>query len=168
MEGVQQLLGHFVLLALVEEQPAAGLAANKDVFGHGQLLHQVKLLVNDADAMCLRVSGTVDFDFLAEILNDAFVLGVDTGEDFHQCRLAGAVFADQCQYLAGADFQLGVVQRVDTWEVLLDAVHSQNRIAHFVYHLPVKILWSAYPWRLYLRNVVQLIQAVTEEFLQPA
>ena len=130
MQRIQKLLRHLILLGLIQEQALAGLPANEDVLCDGQVLHQVQLLVHDADAPVLGILGTVDFDLLTEILDDAIVLGVDAGQNFHQRGFARAVFADQSQNFARPDFQLRVIQCVNAREILLDAVHSQNCLAH--------------------------------------
>ncbi len=51
---------------LIEQAPAAAqLAAEKDIGGGRELLHQVQLLVNDAHAGLLGVAGAAKADFLA-------------------------------------------------------------------------------------------------------
>ena len=86
--------------------------------------------MHDADALCLCIAGAIDLNVLAEIFDYAIVLLVDTSEDLHQRGLAGAVFTDQSHDFAGTDFQLCIVQCVNAGEILLNALHFQNCLAH--------------------------------------
>ena len=130
VETVQQFLRTAVLLSLVQEQTLGRLTADEDIVCNGQMLHQIQLLVHDANTSVLCVLGSMDFDLLTEILNGTAVLGVDTGQNLHQCGLTGAVFTDQCHDFTAADLKLSIVQRVNTGEVLLNALHLQNCFAH--------------------------------------
>ena len=94
------------------------------------MLHQVQLLMDDADAERLRRARVTDVDLFAKILDRTAVALVDTGQDLHQCRLARAVFTDQRHDLPLAHFQLRIVQRMHSGEVFLDALHPQNDLAH--------------------------------------
>ena len=136
MQLVEQLLRHGVLLRLVDEQALHGLAPDIDVFRHGQVLHEVQLLMDDADAERLRVARAVDVDMLSKEFDRAAVARVDAGQHLHERRLAGAVFADQRHDLSLADLQLRVVQRVDAREVFLDTGHSENRFGHLSFTFP--------------------------------
>ena len=136
MQLFKQSLRHGVLLRLVDERAFHRLAADKDVFRHGQVLHEVQLLVDDADAERLRVARAVDLDLLAKKLDRAAVARVDAGQHLHERRFAGAVFADERHDLALADLELRIVQRVDAREVFLDPGHSENRIGHFPFPFP--------------------------------
>ena len=130
VEAVQQLLSTAVLISLVQEQSLGGLAADEDIVCNSQMLHQVQFLVHDTNTSVLCVLGSIDFDLLTEKLNGTAVLGVDTGQNLHQCGLAGAVFADQAHDFTAADLKLSIVQRVNTGEVFLNALHLQNNFAH--------------------------------------
>lgn len=136
MQLVEQLLRHGVLLCLVDERALHGLAADIDVFRHSQVLHEVQLLMDDADAERLRVARAVDLDMLSKEFDRAAVARVDAGQHLHERRLACAVFADQRHDLALADLQLRVVQRVDAREVFLDTGHSENRFGHVSFTFP--------------------------------
>ena len=130
VEAVQQLLGTAVLFSLIQEKSLGGLTADEDIVCNSQVLHQVQLLVNNTNTSVLCVLGSIDFDLLAEILNGTAVLGVDTGQNLHQCGLTGAVFADQAHDFTAADLKLSIIQRVNTGEVFLNALHLQNNFAH--------------------------------------
>ena len=130
MEGLQKLVGLAVLFLFVQEQALGGLASHEDVLRHGQVLHQVQLLVHDADAQLLGVAGGLNLGGLAVELDDAVILGVNTGENFHQRRFTGAVLTDEGQDFAGAQLQLRVVQCVDAGEILLNPMHIEQNLRH--------------------------------------
>ena len=48
-----------------------------------------------------------------------------TGEDFHQCAFAGAVFTDQRVHFSGADPKVDIVQCDCCGEALADALHFE-------------------------------------------
>ena len=59
------------------------------------------MLVNDGDAVALRVGGAEERDLRA-VLEDAAAVGlVDAGEDLDERALAGAVLAGQRMHPAG-------------------------------------------------------------------
>ena len=86
--------------------------------------------MHDADALGLGIAGTVDLNVFAEILDHAVILLIDAGQDLHEGGLTCAVLTDQRHDFAGTNFQLCVVQCVNAGEILLDAVHLQNCLAH--------------------------------------
>ena len=128
MERIQQRVGLRVLSGLVQEQSPRGLAADVDVFGHGQILHQVDFLMDDADAQMLRFQSISDVDFPAVQRDSSSVADIDAGEDLHQRGLAGTVFTHQRVHLARAEIKPAVVQRVDAGEIFLDSPHFQHRL----------------------------------------
>src|SRR5439155_6436071 len=64
-----------------------------------------------------------------------------TGQDAHQCRLAGAVFTDDAVHTALADGEADIVQRIDTGKALMDAAHFENCVLHHI-NLQVKKSFS--------------------------
>ena len=109
------------------DQPALfGQAACKDIFGDGQLVHQIQLLENNGDSQAvgnLGICNVHSFAIDQDLTGIFFVVAV---ENFHQCGFAGAVFADQ-----GANFALGhckayVIQRLDAGEAFTDAAHLKK------------------------------------------
>ena len=140
MQLVEQLLRHGVLLCLVDEQALHGFAPDIDVFRHSQVLHEVQLLMDDADAERLRVARAVDLGVLSKEFDRSAVARVDAGQHLHKRRLAGAVFADQRHDLALTNLQLRIVQRVDAREVFLDTGHSENRFGHVSFTFPFLLL----------------------------
>ena len=89
-------------LAVDHQAGDARLAAEKDVVGDGELGNEVELLVDDGDALRFGVAHArkrngrvIDGDL-------ALIVGMDAGQDLHERRLAGAVFAHQRMDLAAA------------------------------------------------------------------
>jgi hypothetical protein len=83
----------------------------KDVLGDREVGAEIELLEDDADALGRRVMHGVEDDRLAVHAQFAGGRGVYPGEDLHQGRLAGAVFADERGDSRLADGEIGVVER---------------------------------------------------------
>ena len=95
-------------LGRVPVEPAAapaGLGAEHDVLGHGEVVDQHEVLVDHADAQLDGLAGRVDDLGLAPDQDLALVGLLQAVEHLHQGRLAGAVLADQ-----GVDLALGHLQ----------------------------------------------------------
>ena len=90
-------------------QPA-GLAAEHDVLGHGEVGEQVDLLVDGADAGLLRLAGTRERDLPARHQDLTGVDRVDPGQRLDQGRLAGAVLPHQRVHLAGEEPEVDGVE----------------------------------------------------------
>ena len=82
------------------EREASRLGTHDNVFGHGKDRHQLKVLVDHADAQFDGVVGIGDLDGGTTDLDLAFVLGIEAVEDIHQGAFARAVFAQEGQDLA--------------------------------------------------------------------
>ena len=67
-----------------EAEAPPRLAADKNILSDGQMVHQLKFLMNDADPHGLRVAWAGKGHRLAVVKNLAAVLRVHAGEDFHQ------------------------------------------------------------------------------------
>ena len=77
--------------------------------------------MDDGQAEVAGVLGGLDVHLLALQPDLAARVGfVDTGEDFHQRRLAGAVLTAEPQDFAGSKVEVHVGQRLDAWEGLGD------------------------------------------------
>jgi hypothetical protein len=120
MHALENLARLGVEPVLVEEepQPAARLAADENVLRHGQMIHQLQFLMNDADAGGLRFARARERDRLAINEDFAGILRIDAGEDLHQRRFAGAVLAHQRMDFAGDQLEPDVVQRPDAGKAL--------------------------------------------------
>ena len=97
------------------------LDAEHDVFRHGEHRHQHEVLMHHADAGADGVAGAVEADRLAVDEDFALVRPVEAGEHVHQGGLAGAVFAEQAEHLAGADVEVDGVVGDQIAEALGDA-----------------------------------------------
>ncbi len=63
------------------------------------------------DAVAQRVERRAELDLLALELERAGIRRIDAGDDFHQRRFAGAVFAHQRMDMAALETELHVVER---------------------------------------------------------
>src|ERR1700674_1954289 len=79
--------------------------------------------MDDRDAERLRVFGRRDDDRLALDLDRTAIRVYRAGEDFHQRRFAGAVFADQRMHLAAPDVEVDAVERAHAGIGFGDAAH---------------------------------------------
>ena len=86
--------------------------------------------MDNADTGILGLADIVVAYLFAEVFNGTAVTLVDTAKHLDQRGLTGAVFAHQCVNLACFQFEVNTLQRVNTGEVLLDALHLQNCFAH--------------------------------------
>ncbi len=118
------------LLAIEEERPGHRLVAEHDVLGDGQHRHQHEMLVDHADATLdgIRRAGQVDLGPIEKDL--PLVRSCETVEDVHECRLAGAVLAEQRVDLTWPHFQVDGVVGDDARIALRDAEHLERRCAN--------------------------------------
>ena len=80
----------------------AGFHTQHDVIQHREALHQLKVLVDHADAKVVCIVGVIDLDFLAVFLDDALFWLVQAEQNTHEGGFAGAVFAQQGMHFAFA------------------------------------------------------------------
>ena len=104
------------------------LAAEEDVVGDVEFGNEVQFLVDDGDARGLGVAHAGEADWLAVDADRAFILGVDARQDFHQRRLAGAVFAHQRMDLARRRSKLTSRKAADAAEMLGNAARRQHGV----------------------------------------
>src|SRR6185436_12703457 len=131
-EPVQHRPRRVVDRALVEHEPRPPpwLAPEEDVLGHGQVRHQVELLVDDADPESQRGARARDHDRRATEPDRARVAAIYTREHLHERGLARAVLADQRMDLAGAELEPGLIERTHAGEGLVNALHRDQWLAH--------------------------------------
>ena len=131
VQGVQQLLGLGVGLGRVDEQAQAhGLFADEDVLGHGQVGHEVQLLVDHADAQGLGRLRPVQLHLFPFIEDAAAVFFVDAVEHLHQGGFPRAVFPDQRVNLPRVYGKVYVVEGVDAGKVFVDMLHLDQVFSH--------------------------------------
>ena len=121
---------------MATESAAPRFAADEDVLRHGQVRHQVQFLVNDADAQVLRRAWVGDVHFLAPVIDAARVLAVDAGENLHQGGFACAVLTDQGMHLAGTQFEVRLIQRMNARKALVNPFHHHEGFTHASSSLP--------------------------------
>src|SRR5262249_28856466 len=102
--------------------------ADEDVLFDRQVGEEVELLIDDADPETLRLVRGGQRDRLTVQHDLPLVRRVDTGEDFHEGRLARPVFADERHTFTGIDLEADRLQCLDTGEMLADPVHAQERL----------------------------------------
>ena len=84
--------------------------------------------MDDADPGVLAVAQTLEVPLLTpeDDLAAIGAMGIDTAQNVHQCRFAGAVLAANRVDLAFANGQVDVPERLDRTETLLDPAHFQD------------------------------------------
>jgi len=88
-------------LAVQKDSVVDGFHTQHHVFRDGENRHQHEVLVHHADAQTDRIVGLVNLRLLAADKDFAGIGLIQSVEDVHQRRFAGAVFAQQ-----GVDFPL--------------------------------------------------------------
>ena len=78
------------------------------------------MLVDHAEAQGVGVGRALDGHFAAVDDEAALVGSVVAEQTFHQCRLAGAVFAEETVYGAGGDLEGDAGEGMEAAEVLAD------------------------------------------------
>src|SRR6266850_6353042 len=118
MHGLENAARLFVERVLVQEhaEQPAGLAADEDVLSRAEVVHQVELLMNDADAVALRRARAADFDRAAVEKDLPGVFLVHASEHLHQRGFARPVFAHQRMNLAGQQVELAGIKRANAGE----------------------------------------------------
>src|SRR5439155_27370414 len=119
VEAAEQCPSLLVEPARVDDEWDAStrLSADEDVLGRGQVRHEAELLMDDADAELLRGTRSGDVHVGALQADPPGVHAVDAGEDLHERRLAGAVFADERVDLTSTKLEVRVAEGVDAGEV---------------------------------------------------
>ena len=105
------------------------LHAEHDVFHHGEMHGQRKLLIDHGYARAARVEGMRRPIGRAAEPHAAFVRRMRAGKHFHERALAGAVFADQREHFAGTDGEIHAVERQSRAEAFAHAFHAQKILA---------------------------------------
>ena len=88
---------------------------------------EVELLIDRADAECLRITRRIERDRTAIDENLAGIARARAAEHPHQRRLAGAVLAEQHVHFAALQVERHIVQRANAWELFRDASHFEQR-----------------------------------------
>ena len=132
---------------LAGELLAAGVVARgaqHDVVLHGKHVHELEVLMDHADAQGDGVVRGADMHFLAVHADMPRVRPVDAGEHVHQRSLAGAVFAQQRQYLAIVHGQVDVLVGDDGAEGLGQPLQLDRRMSPWHAHHSLKGICPLY------------------------
>jgi hypothetical protein len=103
------------------------LDAKMNVLGNRQRAHGGQFLMDHADPGGTRILGRVEADQSSIELHRAAVLDVNAGNDLHQSRFAGTVFADQAMNFAWQQRKIRIAQRRDAAERLGDPGEREQR-----------------------------------------
>ena len=93
---------------------------------HGQLVDEGEILEDGLDAELAGVRHGSQHDLFAVQRERAGVGTVESRQHLDQCRLAGAVVADQTEHLAAPEAEVDAVQRDDRAEPLLDPLGADR------------------------------------------
>jgi hypothetical protein len=103
--------------------------------------------VNDDDAEAFAIADAAEGAILA-LEADCPVIGavrIDAAQHLHQRGLARAVLADDGVYLAGADADRDVVERLDARKRLGDPAHFEKRLQKLTSWSVVQLGWHPVP-----------------------
>ena len=121
IQAVQQLQTLGMHPGLIQEPPAMGKPALKDVLGHAHVGHQIELLVDDADAEFLRLA-RVDQAYFLAVQDDRPGIGrVGAGQYLHQRGFSRPVFAQEDVHLPGVQVKVHIAERQDAGKSLSDS-----------------------------------------------
>src|SRR5258707_5963464 len=99
--------------------------AEKKIFGHGHLGHQMQFLIDDRDSGCDGFTRRRKTAFAASNAQLAARRQMRAAEDFQQSRFARAILAQQSMDAALPYTQRNVRQRLNTRERLADGFEAE-------------------------------------------
>ena len=102
------------------------LRADEDVLGDAQVGKQRRLLEDDRDPGRLRLLGVVEDRLLAVEQQPSGVGSMHARQDLDECRLAGAVLADEAVHLAGEELDVAVLECTHRAEALLRVLEGEH------------------------------------------
>ena len=122
------------------DEPAADqpFDAEKNIFRHGQVRRKIRLLVDHRNSCPDRCGRRRKRDSRSAQQNFAGIGRINSGQNFGQRRLPGAVFAAQGMDRAGTNGKRHVAQRFDRAEALRNMLHFKtvHDIRHFTTPMP--------------------------------
>jgi len=114
----------------VDEAAHARFACEVDVLGHGEVRHEVELLMDHRDPGGLGLASGREARG-ATLVRHATAVGLKlTADHFHQGRFARAILATHSVHLAAAEVEADVLERDDGQEPLGDAVETKDLGRH--------------------------------------
>ena len=105
------------------------LPTEEQIFGNREMLHQRKILIDDAHAQGPRGLRITKLDRSAVDADFAGVGPVEPGHDLDQRALARAVGAEQGMHFATPHVEVYIVERHDAWECLAQAAQFEDHLA---------------------------------------
>jgi len=124
MQDLPRLIDH--PLGVDQAEASARGMAEEDVLGHRKLIEKHGFLMDRGDPCGSRVLRGGKADGCAIDPDRAAIGLVDTGQDLHHRRLAGAVFADKCRDLTGIKPKRDLRQRLHARKGLGHAIERKN------------------------------------------
>ena len=106
--------------------------AHQDIFHDGHGTDQRQLLIDHADAEVPRDRRACNFDLFPFPIDAACIRCQRAGENLHERRLTGAVFAEQHMDFAFFNSEADILQGMRRTERLSDAFHLQYSITHIL------------------------------------
>src|SRR4029079_10975846 len=115
LETFKMLLGHFARPRMIDdrkpENSAPGLAAEIDVLEDRHVSGEREILINHLDADVACIAGASEGNRSAVENDLAGARGIKARKNFHECRFAGTVVADDTQDFAAIEMEVHVAQR---------------------------------------------------------
>ena len=127
--------------------------SERDVLDDGECLEQREVLEHHPDSHRACFGGIGDGNLAAFPDNPALGRSRDAVDDFHQRRLAGAVLAEHCVDLAGADDEIDAIVGDDGWIDFPDPLEDQSGLrVCVVRHAGSGWRWCGWRWCGWCRN----------------
>lgn len=120
-------LGNATLRLAIDQAEAGRWIRDADVVGHAQIGHERQLLKDAGDTGAHRLLRMREPTFHASEHDAAFVGLDDARHDLDQCRLARAVFTEQCMDAPGRHGEVGMLERTHAAVALGHLYQLKNR-----------------------------------------
>ena len=104
-----------------QAERVSGLAPEKDIRCHVQIVEHVQFLMDERDAQRHRVIDVANLHRFPAHLNLAVVRLIYSTDDFHQGGFARAVFTAERNDFARTDLQRDIVERDDAGKAFANA-----------------------------------------------
>ena len=102
--------------------------AEKQIFGNREMLHQRKILIDDAHSEGPRGLRVRKLSGSAVYTNFAGVRLIEPGHDLDQRTLARPVSAEQRMHLATPHIEIDIFKRYDTWKCLAQSAQLEDHL----------------------------------------
>src|SRR5271157_3714191 len=102
----------------------------EDVLADIEISTEREVLIDHLDAASAALVRTLEVHRSPVDKNIARVALVGAGDDFHECRLARRIVADQPEHFARHQTQIDVDERLHRSEALVNSAHVHNRPRH--------------------------------------